>query len=70
MNKKMIILVGGVLASTIVISLVIMSVVKSLSAKPVKTAVKDEEIDLTLPEADTSILVTATSSKSKIIPSY
>ena len=65
MNKKMIILVGGVLASTIVISLVIMSVVKSLSAKPVKTAVKDEVIDLTLPEADTSILVTATSSKSK-----
>jgi hypothetical protein len=65
MNKKMMIIIGGVLGVIIVISLVVMSVVKSLNAKPVKTTVQDEEIDLTLPEADKSIVVSATSSKSK-----
>ncbi|MBI5613819.1 hypothetical protein HY947_02755 [Candidatus Gottesmanbacteria bacterium] len=65
MNKKMMIIVGAALALVIFVVILVVNIAKSMSVKPSKQAASQDEIDLTLPTADSSILVNATSSKTK-----
>ena len=65
MNKKIIIGISLALLGLVVLSFAVISTIKSFTAKPVKPSVNADEIDLSLPEADPSIKVSAVFSKTK-----